>query len=553
MFEQFNTLRTIFGQAKPLLCEYLNSERVEQFEQEIAQRTKDQQPVVMVYGVYNAGKSTLINALLGEERAPAGDVPLTALVSSYQIGDVSILDTPGIDAPIEHEKVTREQLSRSDAVVFVLSSDGVLEEQSTYEELGKIFLAEKPVVVVINNKSALQPNGQEYKALLNKFRTNLYAYFDQDERVLADLVNMQVYLVNAKAALKGKLEDKQELVDYSQLEGLTSAVQRLFQATNSAQIARTLSVQMQGFLREAIAIAVDDTKNDDLTRLRELILTIRESQDKLHSKVMNNAEKERPQLKSQLLLLMQSGDLMQVDPVIQNWFESRIDYFDKEVRRELGRIDSQAGDTAGNLSMSLSGRISGGPSEEDDDAGNGFRSLLVSLSEKGLKLGISEDKAAAGLIVLMKQGKNWFPKLFKGIGQKTMEKMAGKAVVFIGPAVDLIGAGRDYYKANEQERRTLEREKAKRELLNKAVINGVDCLYEELGERLEECLEDTFYPLHTGLQKNLDVLAAETGSQQANISVMQTLEYQLKHSLSQPGHAGVGQSGAVSASKEKAV
>lgn len=36
---------------------------------------------VMVYGIYNAGKSTLINALIGQEVAPTGDIPLTDKVA----------------------------------------------------------------------------------------------------------------------------------------------------------------------------------------------------------------------------------------------------------------------------------------------------------------------------------------------------------------------------------------------------------------------------------------------------------------------------------------
>ena len=38
---------------------------------------------IMVYGVYNAGKSTLINALVGEEVAATDDVPLTDKITAY--------------------------------------------------------------------------------------------------------------------------------------------------------------------------------------------------------------------------------------------------------------------------------------------------------------------------------------------------------------------------------------------------------------------------------------------------------------------------------------
>ena len=74
---------------------------------------------IMVYGVYNAGKSTLINTLLGREEAATDDVPLTDRVTAYQWGQYSIIDTPGVDAPIDHENVTRAQMLKADAVIFV--------------------------------------------------------------------------------------------------------------------------------------------------------------------------------------------------------------------------------------------------------------------------------------------------------------------------------------------------------------------------------------------------------------------------------------------------
>lgn len=38
---------------------------------------------VMLYGAYNAGKSTLVNALLGQEKAPVRDIPTTFQVDRY--------------------------------------------------------------------------------------------------------------------------------------------------------------------------------------------------------------------------------------------------------------------------------------------------------------------------------------------------------------------------------------------------------------------------------------------------------------------------------------
>ena len=68
------------------------------------------QPRIMVYGYYNAGKSTLLNALMGEVKAEMADRPLTAKVDEYEWNGYTLLDTPGIDAPIEHEDIANSEL-----------------------------------------------------------------------------------------------------------------------------------------------------------------------------------------------------------------------------------------------------------------------------------------------------------------------------------------------------------------------------------------------------------------------------------------------------------
>lgn len=45
-------------------------------------------PSLMFYGIYNAGKSSLLNAVFGQEKALVGDVPETHSVTAYQWGGI---------------------------------------------------------------------------------------------------------------------------------------------------------------------------------------------------------------------------------------------------------------------------------------------------------------------------------------------------------------------------------------------------------------------------------------------------------------------------------
>jgi len=104
--------------------EYQSTENTKEFTAHIEEKLNNFKPTIMVYGTYNAGKSTLINALFGqEELAKTGDAPETSTVSEYEYNGYTIYDTPGINAPQEHEKVTTEHLKKCELVLFVLSND----------------------------------------------------------------------------------------------------------------------------------------------------------------------------------------------------------------------------------------------------------------------------------------------------------------------------------------------------------------------------------------------------------------------------------------------
>jgi len=101
--------------------------------------------LLVVVGEYNSGKSTFINALLGDEVFAMGDLPTTRAISILRYGeagppetisehlllyhyplevlrDLDIVDTPGTNS-IERmeEEITREFVPRADLILFVTS------------------------------------------------------------------------------------------------------------------------------------------------------------------------------------------------------------------------------------------------------------------------------------------------------------------------------------------------------------------------------------------------------------------------------------------------
>lgn len=522
MFDQFNHLRHLLEQARPVLKNYVADSELANLEQEITQRTQEQQPVVMVYGVYNAGKSTLINALAGAEVADVNDIPTTDRVDTYTIGDVTILDTPGIDAPIEHENITREQLAKSDAVVFVLSSDGVMEEQQTYEEMGKILRTGKPMLVVINNKSGYKPQSADYIAVVERFRHNLKQHFADDSQVQQQLLQMEDFLVNARTALRGKLEDKPLLVEHSQLNLVEQAVARLFAKTNSAQIAKTLTVQLQTLLQKAVVQAEQGKQSHELMQLQELIGHAQAGQQRVQERTLSFAANGKAAMKIEMIELLHNGQSEQAQIALEQWQQQLMSQFEAQLQRELELLDVEAEEVAQLFFQPVEGLYVGQASGDDDSSG--FTHLFKVLAQSGLKLNVTDELAKEGIVAALTQGKNWLPSVFKGVGPVTMGKWATRTAPLIGPAIEVVMAVYDYYKANEIEQRQLRQERQRHEKITHKVNGLVDNIYEQLSQALEDTLQDIFAPLTKQLQQTLASLSQQTEGIEADLAELKWLE-----------------------------
>ena len=150
-------------------------ERVESVRQqrETAARGRDRRlwPTVGIVGYTNAGKSTLLNALVGSEVAKAEDklfATLDPTSRQVKLGDgqtAIVTDTVGFIHKLPHQLVdafraTLEEVNRADVLIEVVdASDGHFEEhratvQTVLDELGA---GEKPRLVAFNKADLLDP------------------------------------------------------------------------------------------------------------------------------------------------------------------------------------------------------------------------------------------------------------------------------------------------------------------------------------------------------------------------------------------------------------
>jgi small GTP-binding protein len=175
--------------------------------------------LLVVVGEYNAGKSTFINALLGDQVFETGDLPTTRAISILRYGDsgrpepardhvrvyrypvdflrdLEIVDTPGTNS-LERveERITRDFVPRADLVLFVTSLLQPL-TASELDFLGHIREWGKKVVFVVNGSDRRNSDDQ-----IERVRRYIR------EQVVARLGGPPpvVYVVSALRALRTKL------------------------------------------------------------------------------------------------------------------------------------------------------------------------------------------------------------------------------------------------------------------------------------------------------------------------------------------------------------
>lgn len=152
--------------------------------------------LMVVVGEFNAGKSALVNALLGEKVLLEGATPTTSRVTLVKWGEkvaeqvvdenfavytyplpllkeLNIVDTPGTNAVIRyHERLTEEFVPRSDLVLFTTSADHPLTE-SERQFLERILAWGKKVVFALNKADIIENEAalEEVRSFVMKHAT----------------------------------------------------------------------------------------------------------------------------------------------------------------------------------------------------------------------------------------------------------------------------------------------------------------------------------------------------------------------------------------------
>lgn len=439
----------------------------------------DADAVIMVYGVYNAGKSTLINVLLGREEAATGDVPVTYKVCTYRWGSYSILDTPGVDAPIEHEEVTNAQMLKADAIIFVVDPVGTAEEAKTLSVLLDLQQAGKQVFLVMNEKKPVSE--EDFIKLKDQTRERLQQM--AAESGLRDILkNIPIVKINAMFALQGQLNNQPELVEYSGYPVFEKQLREFLQGISPDDIYGRLKSQLVSFLKEYVAILNDRSKSEIVKKYDKLIRDISAEKAKLRQ------DMERELLRHKTNIYERSKSFMRSTPDnCQAQIERLLESAGKEVATHLNdnlqifvtSVQSEIEELQASLpKIAHKGMVSTAPKLETAAANpQGDVSTDAAGVDPALLKGAIDQIAALAkpehIVGSLQLVKSALPSLMKGIGTKTMEKWAATAMAkwipYVGTVISAASIVFDLFSGDSEEKKlrqqTEEQQRAKERAL----------------------------------------------------------------------------------------
>lgn len=272
---------------------------------ELLQRVK---PSLMFYGVYNAGKSSLLNAIFGEIKASVADVPETHKITHYKWKSFELVDTPGVNGPEEDFKISKPELKKHDVIMFVIDDSDTFDSDFVAKEIVEIIVEDKPLIIVLNNKQYSEDE------MIQNIRNKLYENIAKEGKLKA-ITNIeqkyQFISVDAASAYKAKQENKKLLLEDSNIQDLEIMITEELKKIDEIRIlvnpldlllgeVKELSEKIKGKVSEGDANyfanmikEISDHKNNSIDNLNTLIkMEVRKYNDLIYSAAISGQDIE---------------------------------------------------------------------------------------------------------------------------------------------------------------------------------------------------------------------------------------------------------------------
>ena len=182
-------------------------------------------PKISCIGMQNAGKSTLLDALIGDydkKIFPVSDIRETSTVKEFEYNGILYVDTPGLGYDEKDDKVVYDFIINSDINLFVHNTEGEL-IKTEVDFLKKIQENWKNVEDFIN-KTIFVISRKDYVEV-----SDLKRLEERISKQIKDIFNIgaKIVSVSSKDYIEGKQEDEEELIHSSNIYLLEKEIKKI--------------------------------------------------------------------------------------------------------------------------------------------------------------------------------------------------------------------------------------------------------------------------------------------------------------------------------------
>lgn len=463
---------------------------------------------VMVYGVYNAGKSTLINAMAGEEVAEVGDVPVTDTVAEYTCGSYKVLDTPGIDAPLEHEEITIKEILKADAIIFVVNPIGVVEEQKTLEAMLKLLAEGKKVFLVFNEKHAL--SDEDYFILKEQTYQKIQELAPKYDlyQVLQDI---PICKINAKAALTARLQKSEGFLKSTGYIDFESILQEFLDSITNIEINSRLTAQLLSYLNENVKSLELKTNNKIVNSYDNLIKDIKSNRFNLRKETKNHIEGKQRDFSQQIKNWLYNEqkdvstsvkhEIQQYCQILGTELKDNLDIQASIIQTDIAELQARLPDFKVELNFDQifidDSLIVKNEKDVEDVKFNNKSSQdfnSIQMAAKALQNNIEIEHVVEGLNV----AKAFLPKLMKDMSEEAIEQLAKKTVAkyipYIGTAVTVALSLRDIFGTDDETKQLIQQQEVEQRARERWE-QQIEDVSKEVSRKFANDVTTTFYKL----------------------------------------------------------
>lgn len=226
-------------------------------------------PRITCAGVYNSGKSSLLNALSGTEHFKVGDVPTTATIDEFDNSDYYYIDTPGLNANNFDNATAKEAFKDADMIIFVsnIQNGGLNAAEAEYlRELSEILGGNENLklqtIFVLSNLHQIDTKS------VSKVVDEHLANIEKAVGIRPD----SIYKIDSVTYQNGVKENQQALKDMSGIENLKNDIPELLK-------------KVRGLLKESRETRIDNKTAALIKAVSDYISPAEDEVKKLRTKI----------------------------------------------------------------------------------------------------------------------------------------------------------------------------------------------------------------------------------------------------------------------------